>query len=293
MDSGFCIHPSPATAPARRSPLLGAARPLSGWPMLAQALLMLAGAFTCEALAAQPAAGTAGARLASASTGAALPDPTRPPMALQLASNGRLPMGLLGPDGFGETPKTVVVQAVAPLPQLQGIQVGAGAQGRATAMLDGQLVKVGDKLGPWQVNAIDSQGVTLQGEKGPTRLSLLGGDKQPAGSIVISRSTSFTPGDSPWPAGGSVPGAPNGSQPALPPGLPAGNPAPAPAAPAPGRATHTAAVPVHHANAPTSAMLDLPAVGQVRRTPAAAELPSTPPLTSTATPVAAVEKVRP
>jgi hypothetical protein len=124
-----------------------------------------------------------------------LPDPTRPPLAMQLATTAsHLTRQVARPDDAASAP---LAAAAAAMPVLQGVQVPA--RGPATAMLDGRLVKVGDSVGNRVVSDIDSQGITLQGPLGSHRLSLLGGGrKQPAGSIVISRSASFSathPGD--------------------------------------------------------------------------------------------------
>jgi hypothetical protein len=118
-----------------------------------------------------------------------LPDPTRPPAALQLATAAS---GVATRIARADGSTMVVTPGLAAVPVLQGVQVPA--QGAPTAMVDGRLVKVGDTIGERTVITIDRQGVTLRGSAGIQRLPLLGdGAKQPAGSIVISRSTSFEP----------------------------------------------------------------------------------------------------
>jgi hypothetical protein len=115
-----------------------------------------------------------------------LPDPTRPPVALQMATAAQDMAQRLQP---GETAEAA---APAPLPVLQGVQIGA--HGSASALLDGQLLAVGDQLGDLKVVAIDRQGVTLRGNRGEQRLSLLSGEaKQPAGSNSRARSAGLVP----------------------------------------------------------------------------------------------------
>jgi len=67
----------------------------------------------------------------------------------------------------------------APLPKLQSIQVLAG-QGGSNALVDGRLVRVGDRLGEFNVTAIDRGGLTLLGPRGEQRLPLLTGVTQTA-----------------------------------------------------------------------------------------------------------------
>ena len=72
--------------------------------------------------------------------------------------------------------------AVAAAPRLQSVQTSNN--GASSALLDGRLVRVGDRVGDQSVAAIDRHGLTLRGPRGEQRLSLLSGITQTA-----SRST--------------------------------------------------------------------------------------------------------
>jgi len=71
------------------------------------------------------------------------------------------------------------------------------AHGSATAMIDGQLVRQGDAVGERTVFSIERDTVLLRGPNGAgERLRLLSGSvKQMAGSIALSRSTSYGAAD--------------------------------------------------------------------------------------------------
>ena len=89
-----------------------------------------------------------------------LADPTRPP-------------------GLVQAPVTVAragsgVAAAPPTwPQLRSVQVSA--QGQSSALLDGRVVRVGERLGDATVLAIDAQGVLLRRGRSEQRLALLPG----------------------------------------------------------------------------------------------------------------------
>ena len=140
-----------------------------------------------------------------------LADPTRPPANLAAASTPAQP-GAASP---ARAPSDAAAQAAArqaaaaaadaaataaataALPPLSGLllqSVQSPARGPALAIINGQLVKIGDPVAGRLVAAIDAQGVLLKGGLGDERLWLLGdGAKQAAGSILSSRSTQFTP----------------------------------------------------------------------------------------------------
>lgn len=126
---------------------------------------------------------------------ATLPDPTRPP---GLASTAASPTRIAtAPDSRGAV-NVATAAATAPqptpLPQLQSLQVSRA--GPVSAVLDGQLVRAGDRIGERSVVAIDAQGLLLRhgGSHATERLQLLGGAvKQAPGSITITRHASFTP----------------------------------------------------------------------------------------------------
>lgn len=183
--------------------------------------------------------GLAGAAAAQAD----LPDPTRPPSAVLAATAAA---ALPGGRPLGEPTTPAPPPA---LPVLQAVQLPA--RGLASALIDGRLVRVGDTVGERQtVSAIDAQGVNLRGPGGPQRLSLLSGDaKQPAGSILITRSTSFAPATGTHPADAPSPGSPAG--PASSSGaLTGANPAPGAAPETDTAASSTAPVAVAGRNRP-------------------------------------------
>jgi hypothetical protein len=93
-----------------------------------------------------------------------VPDPTRPATAL------------LGDPAEARPAKAArsVAPAASAVPaaaRLQSVQLGAA--GAASALLDGRLVHLGDRVGDRYVAAIDRHGLTLRGPNGEQRLSLL------------------------------------------------------------------------------------------------------------------------
>jgi len=122
---------------------------------------------------------------------AAMNDPTRPPaLALAIAAAASAPAG-----SAARAPASAPAAAAPPV--LQAVQLPA--HGAATAMIDGQLVKLGDSVGERTVASIERDTVVLRGPNGSgERLRLLSGSvKQMAGSIAISRSTSYGAADDP------------------------------------------------------------------------------------------------
>ena len=129
---------------------------------------------------------------AAAPSIAALPDPTRPP-GLPAAVHAAAPPSARGVVNPAPT-AAASAPAASALPQLQSLQLAH--QGPATAVLDGQLVRAGDRIGERTVVAIDHQGLLLRHAvtQSTERLQLLGGAvKQLPGSITITRHASFTP----------------------------------------------------------------------------------------------------
>lgn len=130
---------------------------------------------------------------------APLADPTRPPGALATTSAGNTPRSgrplnarhdNTKPDSSGTAPGPagVALNSV----QLQAIQTSSGKP--PVAMVDGQLVRLGDSVAGRTVLAIDSQGLLLRGAAGPERLWLLTDNpKQTAGSITTTRSAVYLP----------------------------------------------------------------------------------------------------
>lgn len=130
-----------------------------------------------------------GGQPATATAQATLPDPTRPPSAVLAATAAT---GTTAPGGRPVT-EPAAPPPPPPPPVLQAVQLPA--QGLASALIDGQLVRVGDTVGErFTLAVIDARGVVLRGPAGALRLRLLHADgKQAPGSIVITRSTSFSP----------------------------------------------------------------------------------------------------
>jgi hypothetical protein len=131
----------------------------------------------CRALGLTGLAVTAGAAGPSA-------DPLRPPNAMPppIAFTAARP----GPAANATTEPSAEAE-----PQVQAVHLPA--RGAATAMVDGQPVRVGDTLRQRKVLAIDHQGLVLQAPKGTTgktteRLWLLGSPgKQAAGSTKAGK----------------------------------------------------------------------------------------------------------
>ena len=136
-----------------------------------------------------------------------LADPTRPPANLAspgLSANaGPASPARAQADAAAQTAARQAAAAAAtaaatpPLPPLAGLvlqSVQSPARGPAVALINGQLVKIGDPVAGRLVLGIDAQGVVLQGSAGQERLWLLGDSaKQAAGSILGSRSAQYTP----------------------------------------------------------------------------------------------------
>ena len=138
-----------------------------------------------------------------------LADPTRPPANLAspgLSANaGPASPARAQADAAAQTAARQAAAAAAaataaatpPLPPLAGLvlqSVQSPARGPAMALINGQLVKIGDPVAGRLVLGIDAQGVVLQGSAGQERLWLLGDSvKQAVGSILSSRSAQYTP----------------------------------------------------------------------------------------------------
>ena len=167
-------RPSPPSAPATRRPRLV--------HLEAVALVVLVGAGL--SLSAGP-----------------LPDPTRPPSRLAAPAPPGATAPARNPSDLAATRQAAADAAanaagprLPPLSDLVLQSVQSPARGAPQALINGQLVKIGDPVAGRQVASIDAQGVVLRGAAGAERLWLLGdGSKQAAGSILTSRGTQFTP----------------------------------------------------------------------------------------------------
>ncbi|EHR70231.1 hypothetical protein BurJ1DRAFT_1359 [Burkholderiales bacterium JOSHI_001] len=113
----------------------------------------------------------------------ALPDPTRPPL-LEAAPSGSA-YGLRHPLRLAahRAAEAASAPAAVPLPLVQSVRLAR--QGAATALVDGRLLRVGDRLaGPWgerPITAIDEQGLLLAAaakDRAPLRVWLLGATAQ-------------------------------------------------------------------------------------------------------------------
>jgi hypothetical protein len=99
----------------------------------------------------------------------AMSDPTRPPAAFRKPAPGELSSTNGGaPGGAPEAPATP--------PKLQSVQRDART-GRTTAMLDGEIRQVGERVAGWSVLAIEADSVVVRGASGIVRLRLLGGQE--------------------------------------------------------------------------------------------------------------------
>lgn len=101
-----------------------------------------------------------------------LADPTRP----------------AGPAGTAERARAASSPNTPPraLPQLQSLQIPA--QGPASALLDGRVVRVGDRVGELTVVAIDGQGILMRAAHSEKRIPLVTGiTKSDSGSVATPR----------------------------------------------------------------------------------------------------------
>lgn len=105
--------------------------------------------------------------------GLAMNDPTRPQLPASRSAAAQPAPALGGGQQAPVAAMAAPASAAAPAaPRLQSLHLPQ--QGPATALVDGQLLRVGDKLGPHTVTAIDAQGVSAQGPAGRQRWTLLG-----------------------------------------------------------------------------------------------------------------------
>jgi hypothetical protein len=111
--------------------------------------------------------------LSGSAARAALPDPTRPPPGVGTTpATATLSMQRAGPLAAEPVAHVRSLRPAAPVvpPRVQGLQLHADATpGRATALIDGQLVRVGDRLGNATVQDIRADGVWLRLPRGGTQ----------------------------------------------------------------------------------------------------------------------------
>lgn len=105
-------------------------------------------------------------------------DPTRPPGMAAAALPAR---------GDG-TPRTAPAATSPTAPQLQAIQMPR--EGQASAIVDGRVVRAGERVGEHTVVAIDATGITLRAARGTTQvLPLLVGVTKTASGLAPGAAT--------------------------------------------------------------------------------------------------------
>ena len=119
-------------------------------------------------------------------------DPTAPPPGLFAAGDATLRMPGHAASGAHAASAPAVLA-----PRLESIR--SGGDRAATALVDGRMVRVGDRVGDAVVSAIDDQGVVLRSGKGvPSLLSLapgirktpsVGGDAEGAPRTPLAMAT--------------------------------------------------------------------------------------------------------
>ena len=111
--------------------------------------------------------------LAGAAAQAALPDPTRPPAGLATAAPGATPLPRGAPaDGLttNARPARPAPAMPAQVPRVQALHLPTDAPpGSASALIDGRLVRSGDRLGDATVQEIRPDGVWLRLSRGGTQ----------------------------------------------------------------------------------------------------------------------------
>lgn len=107
----------------------------------------------------------------------ALADPTRPAGFTRPASTPTVRGG-----GGGSVADAAAAVPAPVMPKLQSLQVSAG--GGSSALVDGRVVRVGDRLGETVVVTIDSQGILLRGPRYEQRIALVPGGGKTAPTTV-------------------------------------------------------------------------------------------------------------
>ncbi len=103
-----------------------------------------------------------------------VPDPTRPMAAMLGDAADSRPAK---PVRSG--PPAAAASAVIAAPRLQSVRLASNPSA-STALIDGRLLRLGDRVGDLNVASIDRHGITLRGPRGEQRLSLLFGITQTA-----------------------------------------------------------------------------------------------------------------
>lgn len=102
---------------------------------------------------------------------AALHDPTRPPAGLGTSPTPTPTTSVPPADTVARTPVArSAPPVVLPIPRVQALHLPADTlAGRATALIDGRLVRVGDRLGDATVQDIRADGVWMRLARGGTQ----------------------------------------------------------------------------------------------------------------------------
>lgn len=126
------------------------------------------------------------ALLAAAVQAQPVADPTRPSAALLGDAPASKTSGAASP----RSPSAPAPAATA-LPRLHSVQLPR--HGAASALLDGRVLRVGERSGDHLVVAIDGQGVTLRGPRGEQRLALFASVTKSASGEATTARASLAP----------------------------------------------------------------------------------------------------
>lgn len=133
---------------------------------------------------------------------AALPDPTRPPAGMSTALPGAVPavrMGIVAPaeePAAAARPQRPAPAVPAAVPRVQALHLPSDARsGSPSALIDGRLVRTGDRLGDATVQEIRSDGVWLRLSRGGTQwLGLFTLVEAPAAEPLTANVNTTAPG---------------------------------------------------------------------------------------------------
>ena len=112
---------------------------------------------------------------AQADTVVMLPDPTRPPNSVKWSSpssGASGAPGLAAPAAASGASSAATAKAAASSPR-RLLSIRTTGEGEGMALIDGQLVSVGDRVGNATVVSMDSDTVVLRGAQGLQKLSLM------------------------------------------------------------------------------------------------------------------------
>ena len=113
-----------------------------------------------------------GLGISSAATAAVLNDPTRPLLPGLTSASGGDASARANAPGAALVAETAASAQPAAEPTVQSLQIPR--DGEPSALVDGQLLRVGDHVGAHAVTAIDAQGLSVRGPSGRERWTLTG-----------------------------------------------------------------------------------------------------------------------